>query len=60
MKKRDNNRHSLVAFLGSIKFSSGQPASGPTGECQGHFARPRYLTHRKQGNEDAQLIRSAN
>ena len=60
MKRTNNSRHSLVAFLGSIKFSRDQGSSGLAGECNSHFARPRPLTRRKQGSEDAQLIRSAN
>lgn len=60
MKKTDNSRHSLVDFLGSIKFSREQGSSGLAGECHSHFARLRPLTRRRQASEDAQLIRSAN
>jgi hypothetical protein len=60
MKRTDNSRHSLVDFLNSIKFSREQGSSNLAGECHSHFARPQPLTRRKQRNEDAQLIRSAN
>lgn len=60
MKRTDKSRHSLVDFLNSIKFSREQGSSNLAGECHNHFARPQSLTRRKQRNEDAQLIRSAN
>lgn len=60
MKRMDNSRHSLVEFLGSIKFSREQGSSGLAAECHNHFARPQPKTRRKTRSEDAQLIRSAN
>jgi hypothetical protein len=60
MKKIDNSKPSLVEFLGSIKFSRDQGHSSLAGECSGHFARMRPMTHRQQPSEDTQLIRSAN
>lgn len=60
MKKTDNSRHSLVAFLNSIKFSREQDTSSLAGDCHRHFARPQPHTRHKQRGEDAHLVRSAN
>ena len=60
MKRTDSSRHSLVEFLGSIKFSREQGSPGLPGECHSHFARLQPHTRRKTRSEDAQLIRSAN
>ncbi len=60
MKRTDNCRHSLVDFLGSIKFSREPGSSGPSGENHSHFARPQPLTRRERSSEDTQLVRSAN
>ena len=60
MKRTDNKRHSLVDFLGSIKFSREPGSSDSADKCHSHFARPQSRTRREQGSEDAQLVRSAN
>lgn len=57
MKKLDNNRHSLVAFLESIKFSKDRSRHE---KCETHFARPLPHTPGLGRGEEAQLIRSAN
>ena len=60
MKRTDNNRHSLVDFLGSIKFSREPGSADSADKCHSHFARPQSRVRREQGSEDAQLVRSAN
>jgi hypothetical protein len=60
MKRLDDNRPSLVEFLGSIKFSGEQAVAKAATEGLEPFARLQPRTRRKRRIEDAHLVRSAN
>jgi hypothetical protein len=60
MKRLDQNRPSLVAFLESIKFSGERSTNSDPGDNLEPFARLRPHTRRKRRVEDAHLVRSAN
>ena len=60
MKRLDQNRPSLVAFLGSIKFTGERSTASHPGDNLEPFARLRPLARRKRRVEDAHLVRSAN
>ena len=60
MKRLEDNRPSLVEFLGSIKFSGEQATSKGSGEALEPFARLQPRTRRKRRIEDAHLVRSGN
>jgi hypothetical protein len=60
MKRLDDDKPSLVEFLGSIKFSHERGSSTLAGECREQIPHPRPLNNPKRHGEDAQLIRSAN
>ena len=61
MKRLDEGKVSLVAFLRSIKFAQQNTHQGSYG-CPTHFAHfsQRARGGRKTSAEDSQLIRSAN
>ncbi len=60
MKRLDQNRPSLVAFLESIKFPGARPTASDPGDNLEPFASLRPHTRRKRRVEDAHLVRSAN